>query len=90
MKGIAVNSFGSKLIASVVIVGVACLYAVPAAFAASPSLDVYGGPAANLVEVSSGGAPLPSTGLALGALVVVSLLVLAAGMFARRLAEQAS
>ncbi len=74
------------LLTSAVLCAALLLVLSPAAFAAESSLSVYGGSAKDLVAVGDGGAPLPSTGLAVGALVLAGAMLVGVGAGARRFA----
>lgn len=75
-----------KLFLAIAVLGAISLLLAPGAFAAESSLSVYGGSAKELVEVTSGGAPLPSTGLAVGALALAAVVLVGVGAGARRFA----
>lgn len=69
---------------------VAVLAFAPAAFGADSSLSVYGGGQTPLVEAKKGGAPLPFTGLGLGAMVLTAAAIIGIGLGARRYTRAAA
>ncbi len=74
-----------------VVAGLGLLLLAPMALAAESSLGVYGGSAQSLVDAKTGagGAPLPSTGLAVFFLVASAAVTLGLGLGFRRLADRA-